>query len=73
MRPAEQMPDKTMARRSFEAAAARYDQAAGLQQEVGERLLQRLELKMLCWLYLLNWFNWLTNRTDKPIDHSTNP
>ena len=40
----EQIPDKALARRSFEAAAAVYDQAAILQQEVGHRLLQRLDL-----------------------------
>ncbi len=40
----EQLPDKAMARRSFEAAAQSYDQAAVLQQEIGARLLQRLEL-----------------------------
>jgi malonyl-CoA O-methyltransferase len=44
MRPADQIPDKVLARRSFESAAASYDQAAVLQQEVGQRLLQRLEL-----------------------------
>jgi malonyl-CoA O-methyltransferase len=33
-----------MARRSFEAAAATYDQAAVLQREVGRRLLERLDL-----------------------------
>ena len=44
MQPAEQIPDKALARRSFAAAAAVYDQAAVLQQEVGDRLLQRLDL-----------------------------
>jgi len=44
MRPAEQLPDKSLARRSFESAAESYDKAAVLQQEVGRRLLQRLEL-----------------------------
>lgn len=40
----EQLPDKKLARRSFEHAAAGYDQAAALQQEVARRLLERLEL-----------------------------
>jgi len=44
MQKAEQFPDKSLARRSFEAAADAYDKAAVLQQEVGRRLLQRLEL-----------------------------
>ncbi|MEA2079002.1 MAG: malonyl-ACP O-methyltransferase BioC [Pseudomonadota bacterium] len=44
MQPADQFPDKMQARRSFESAAAAYDQAAALQQEVGQRLLQRLDL-----------------------------
>ena len=44
MQPADWLPDKAMARRSFEAAAASYDQAAVLQREVGSRLLERLEL-----------------------------
>jgi len=44
MQPADQVPDKLQARRSFESAAAAYDQAAALQQEVGQRLLQRLDL-----------------------------
>ena len=43
MRPADWLPDKSMARRSFEAAAASYDQAAVLQREVGSRLLERLD------------------------------
>ena len=44
MRPVEQLPDKSLARRSFASAAESYDQAAVLQREVGRRLLQRLEL-----------------------------
>ncbi len=44
MQPADRLPDKAQARRSFEHAAAAYDQAAALQQEVGQRLLERLEL-----------------------------
>jgi len=44
MQPPDQIPIKTLARRSFESAAAAYDQAAALQQEVGQRLLQRLDL-----------------------------
>jgi malonyl-CoA O-methyltransferase len=44
MQPADQFPDKMQARRSFASAAAAYDQAAALQQEVGQRLLQRLDL-----------------------------
>ena len=44
MLPPDQIPIKTLARRSFESAAAAYDQAAALQQEVGQRLLQRLDL-----------------------------
>ena len=35
--------DKGRVRRAFEAAAARYDRAAGLQREVSERLLERLD------------------------------
>ena len=42
--PADQIPDKRLARRSFASAAAAYDQVAVLQQEVGRRLLQRLDL-----------------------------
>ena len=42
--PVEQLPDKALARRSFSAAAGGYDRAAALQQEVGKRLLERLEL-----------------------------
>jgi malonyl-CoA O-methyltransferase len=38
------LPDKVSARRSFERAAARYDEAAVLQREVGTRLLERLDL-----------------------------
>lgn len=44
MQPVDQIPDKMQARRSFESAAAAYDQAAALQQEVGQRLTQRLDL-----------------------------
>ena len=44
MQTPDQIPIKTLARRSFESAAAAYDQAAALQQEVGQRLLQRLDL-----------------------------
>ena len=44
MQPADQIPDKMLARRSIESAAAAYDQAAALQQEIGQRLLQRLDL-----------------------------
>ena len=44
MRRAEQAPDKALARRSFERAAAGYDRAAALQREVGRRLLERLDL-----------------------------
>ena len=44
MQPPDQIPIKTLARRSFESAAAAYDQASALQQEVGQRLLQRLDL-----------------------------
>ena len=44
MRLAEQLPDKSLARRSFESAAEGYDKAAVLQQEVGQRLQQRLDL-----------------------------
>jgi malonyl-CoA O-methyltransferase len=40
----DQIPDKRLARRSFEGAAADYDRAAALQQEVGRRLLERLRL-----------------------------
>jgi len=44
MRVTDQLPEKGAARRSFERAASRYDDAAVLQQEVANRLLQRLEL-----------------------------
>jgi malonyl-CoA O-methyltransferase len=44
MRQADWFPDKALARRSFEAAAASYDEAAVLQREVGRRLLERLDL-----------------------------
>ncbi|HHH44339.1 MAG TPA: malonyl-[acyl-carrier protein] O-methyltransferase BioC [Gammaproteobacteria bacterium] len=44
MQTADRLPDKAAARRSFESAARGYDQAAVLQQEIGQRLLQRLEL-----------------------------
>lgn len=36
--------DKRKVRRSFDGAAARYDQVAVLQREVGQRLLERLDL-----------------------------
>jgi len=36
-------PEKRAARRAFDRAAARYDEAAALQQEVGRRLLEHLE------------------------------
>jgi len=41
------LPDKTSTRRSFERAAAHYDEAAVLQREVGTRLLERLDLMRL--------------------------
>jgi malonyl-CoA O-methyltransferase len=44
MQPSDQLPDKRLARRSFGYAAASYDGAAVLQQEVAQRLLQRLDL-----------------------------
>lgn len=44
MQQTDQTPDKALARRSFELAAAGYDQAAVLQKEVGQRLLERLDL-----------------------------
>jgi len=44
MQPADRVPDKKLARRSFEHAATSYDQAAALQREVAQRLLERLEL-----------------------------
>jgi len=36
-------PEKRAARRAFDRAAARYDDAAALQQEVGRRLLEHLD------------------------------
>jgi len=39
--------DKRQARRAFEEAAATYDAAAALQQEVGNRMLERLDLVRL--------------------------
>ena len=36
-------PDKRSARRAFDRAAARYDDNAAIQQEVGRRLLDHLE------------------------------
>jgi malonyl-CoA O-methyltransferase len=36
-------PDKRAARRAFERAAPHYDESAGLQQEVGRRLLEHLD------------------------------
>ena len=47
MQKTDQLPDKALARRSFEAAAAGYDQAAVLQREVGQRLFERLDLMKL--------------------------
>ncbi|HFD79224.1 MAG TPA: malonyl-[acyl-carrier protein] O-methyltransferase BioC [Gammaproteobacteria bacterium] len=47
MQPPESLPDKSLARRSFAAAAASYDGAAVLQQEIGRRLLERLDLVRL--------------------------
>jgi malonyl-CoA O-methyltransferase len=38
------LPDKRLVRAAFEKAAARYDEAAVLQREIGTRLLERLEL-----------------------------
>lgn len=40
----EHLPDKQLARRAFERAADSYDSAAALQQEIGARLLERLDL-----------------------------
>ncbi len=40
--------DKERIRRSFDRAAARYDEVAVLQREVGERMLDRMELIRLC-------------------------
>jgi malonyl-CoA O-methyltransferase len=37
------LPDKRAARRAFDRAAPRYDDAAALQQEVGRRLLEHLD------------------------------
>jgi malonyl-CoA O-methyltransferase len=39
--------DKRLVRRSFERAAASYDSAAFLQQEIGDRLVERLDLVRL--------------------------
>ncbi len=47
MRLADQLPEKRLARRSFEQAARSYDAAAVLQQEVAQRLLERLDLMKL--------------------------
>lgn len=47
MQAADQLPDKALARRSFEHAAAGYDEVAVLQREVAQRLLQRLDLVKL--------------------------
>lgn len=47
MRPADDIPDKRLARHSFGLAARQYDQAAVLQREVGDRLQQRLDLVRL--------------------------
>ena len=47
MQQTDQLPDKRQARRSFESAAGGYDRAAVLQREVGERLLERLDLVKL--------------------------
>ncbi len=44
MYPVDQLPDRRHTRRSFEQAAAAYDQAAVLQREVAARLLERLDL-----------------------------
>jgi malonyl-CoA O-methyltransferase len=41
------LPDKRLVRAAFEKAAARYDEAAVLQREIGTRLLERLELMKL--------------------------
>ena len=43
MQRTDNIPDKTLARRSFERAAGSYDRAAALQHEVGRRLLERLD------------------------------
>ena len=47
MQLADQLPEKRLARRSFEQAAQSYDAAAVLQQEVAQRLLERLDLMRL--------------------------
>ncbi|VAW74948.1 Malonyl-[acyl-carrier protein] O-methyltransferase [hydrothermal vent metagenome] len=47
MQLAEQLPEKRLARRSFGQAAASYDAAAVLQQEVAQRLLERLDIMKL--------------------------
>ena len=47
MQLADQLPEKRPARRSFEQAAQSYDAAAVLQQEVAQRLLERLDLMKL--------------------------
>jgi len=47
MQLADQLPEKRLARRSFEQAAQSYDAAAVLQQEVAQRLLERLDLMKL--------------------------
>jgi malonyl-CoA O-methyltransferase len=47
MQLADQLPEKRLARRSFEQAAESYDAAAVLQQEVAQRLLERLDLMKL--------------------------
>jgi malonyl-CoA O-methyltransferase len=47
MQLADQLPDKRLTRRSFEHAAESYDAAAVLQQEVAQRLLERLDLMKL--------------------------
>ena len=47
MQLADQLPDKQLTRRSFEHAARSYDAAAVLQQEVAQRLLERLDLMKL--------------------------
>jgi malonyl-CoA O-methyltransferase len=47
MLPVDRLPDRRLARRSFEHAAAHYDAAAVLQQEVARRLLERLDFMRL--------------------------
>jgi len=46
---AEQLPliDKQQARRAFSRAAARYDEVAQLQREIGQRMLERLQVVRL--------------------------